>query len=218
MVLTDAVNEFWKDKMEDLLKNMNPEKRESLIASSLEEFAKSGYEKASTNNIVKEAGISKGLLFHYFGNKKKLYDYLEEYVVSLIISELKGKIDWEETDFFNRLKQVAWIKGTLSYRYPYLFEFFTVVLAQKTPEQIYAYQDKYAPGLLQKIYTRNIDYSKFKDDLDMEKTVNIINWVFEKYSTELLAKMSNQGIKFDYKAVEKDFNDYVEILKTAFYK
>jgi AcrR family transcriptional regulator len=204
--------------MEDLLKNMNPGKRGNLIASSLEEFAKRGYQKASTNNIVKRAGVSKGLLFHYFGSKKALYDYLEEYVVALIISELEDKIDWEETDFFNRVKQVVWIKGTLSYRYTYLFEFFTVVLAQKSTEQIYAYQDKYAPGLMQKIYTHNIDYSKFKDDLDMGKAVNIINWVFEKYSTELLAKMSNQGIKFNYEAVEKDFNDYVEILKTAFYK
>jgi AcrR family transcriptional regulator len=204
--------------MEDLLKNMNPGKRGNLIASSREEFAKRGYQKASTNNIVKRAGVSKGLLFHYFGSKKALYDYLEEYVVALIISELEDKIDWEETDFFNRVKQVVWIKGTLSYRYTYLFEFFTVVLAQKSTEQIYAYQDKYAPGLMQKIYTHNIDYSKFKDDLDMGKAVNIINWVFEKYSTELLAKMSNQGIKFNYEAVEKDFNDYVEILKTAFYK
>ncbi len=204
--------------MDDLLKNMDPGKRESLLASSLEEFAKRGYEKASTNNIVKKAGISKGLLFHYFGSKKNLYDYLEKFVVNMTISELQEKIDWDETDFFSRVKQIAWIKGGLLYRYPHMFDFFTVILSKKSIDEIYAYQDEYAPGLMEKIYVHNIDYSKFKDGLDMQKVIKIINWVFEKFSTELLANLFQKKDKFDYKAVEKDFNEYVEILKKAFYK
>jgi AcrR family transcriptional regulator len=31
------------------------------------------YARASTNTIVREAGISKGLLFRHFGSKKDLY-------------------------------------------------------------------------------------------------------------------------------------------------
>lgn len=56
--------------MDDLLLHVNPEKKERMINSALKEFSVNTFQKASTNTIVEEAGISKGLLFHYFGNKK----------------------------------------------------------------------------------------------------------------------------------------------------
>lgn len=46
-------------------------KKDQIAASALKEFAEKGFEQASTNTICKEAGVSKGLLFHYFGSKKK---------------------------------------------------------------------------------------------------------------------------------------------------
>ena len=45
-------------------------KRQRILDAAIREFAEHGYDKASTNSIVKEAGIAKGLLFHYFGSKK----------------------------------------------------------------------------------------------------------------------------------------------------
>ncbi|ANB57099.1 bacterial regulatory s, tetR family protein [Anoxybacillus sp. B7M1] len=42
------------------------EKRALIIKVAIEEFVKNGYEKASTDVITRRAGISKGLLFHYF--------------------------------------------------------------------------------------------------------------------------------------------------------
>ncbi len=51
------------------LKSLTLDKQERIINASLAEFARNGYERASTNEIVKEAGISKGSLFVYFNNK-----------------------------------------------------------------------------------------------------------------------------------------------------
>lgn len=48
------------------------EKRERIIVAAMQEFVK-GYRNASTDRIVQSADISKGLLFHYFGTKKKLF-------------------------------------------------------------------------------------------------------------------------------------------------
>ena len=45
---------------------MDEEKKQKIINASIEEFSK-GYSLASTNEIVRKAGVSKGLLFHYFG-------------------------------------------------------------------------------------------------------------------------------------------------------
>lgn len=51
---------------------MEAEKRERVINAALKEFSK-GYMAANTDVIVKEAGISKGMLFHYFGSKRGLF-------------------------------------------------------------------------------------------------------------------------------------------------
>ena len=64
--------------MDEILKNIDAEKRDRIINSAIDEFAMYPYEKASTNNIVKNAGISKGLLFHYFENKQELVQHLPE--------------------------------------------------------------------------------------------------------------------------------------------
>ncbi|HPJ20740.1 MAG TPA: TetR/AcrR family transcriptional regulator [Clostridia bacterium] len=203
--------------MEEILKNMDEAKRDRIINAALEEFADHGFKKASTNNIVKNAGISKGLLFHYFENKESLYEYLEKYVVNTVIETLENEIDWEETDFFNRLMQVAMIKGRLTYRFPKMFEFFTTILSDKSLDEIYAYREDFAPGLLEKVYVHNIDYSRFKPDIDMERTMKIINWVIEKYSMDLLDKLL-QKKTYDYDAITADFEEYMKILKKAFYK
>ena len=44
--------------------NLELEKQDRIINAAIKEFAQKGYDKASTNEIVKEAGISKGLLYN----------------------------------------------------------------------------------------------------------------------------------------------------------
>lgn len=77
------------------------EKRERIIKAGLEVFSQEGYLNASTNKIVKIAGISKGSLFHYFGSKKGFYYYLIEYVNDMLLSYMKGfslkSNEWRDT-------------------------------------------------------------------------------------------------------------------------
>ncbi|MGI6412409.1 MAG: FtsX-like permease family protein [Syntrophomonadaceae bacterium] len=49
--------------------SLEKDKQERIINAALKEFARSGYERASTNVIIKEAEISKGSLFNYFNSK-----------------------------------------------------------------------------------------------------------------------------------------------------
>ena len=47
--------------------------RRKIVDAALREFGQRGYEGASTNQICFTAGISKGLLYHYFKNKENLF-------------------------------------------------------------------------------------------------------------------------------------------------
>ena len=49
--------------------DLKQEKQDRMVNAALKVFALNGYQHASTDDIVKEAHISKGLLFHYFDSK-----------------------------------------------------------------------------------------------------------------------------------------------------
>ena len=59
--------------------DVKKDKQDEMINAALKTFAIKGYKDASTDVIVKEAGISKGLLFHYFTSKQGLYDFICDY-------------------------------------------------------------------------------------------------------------------------------------------
>jgi TetR/AcrR family transcriptional regulator len=56
--------------------NLPAEKQEDILRACLREFALNGYDGASTNRIVEDAGISKGVLFKYFEDKESLFLYV----------------------------------------------------------------------------------------------------------------------------------------------
>ncbi|NIP78742.1 MAG: TetR family transcriptional regulator, partial [Gemmatimonadetes bacterium] len=53
--------------------NLEPERREAILAAAGDEFAAHGYSRASLNRIIEAAGISKGSLYYYFDDKADLF-------------------------------------------------------------------------------------------------------------------------------------------------
>lgn len=53
--------------------NLKPERQERILAAAGEEFAERGYAGASVNRILESAGLSKGVLYYYFEDKRDLF-------------------------------------------------------------------------------------------------------------------------------------------------
>lgn len=204
--------------MEDLLINVDIEKRDRIINSAMKEFSKNTFQKASTNIIVEEAGISKGLLFHYFGSKDKLYKYLEYFSIKVITEKIIDELDWNQKDIFLRLKEISIIKFKVLQSYPYLTDFGLLVFKDKTAEEIMHINPEFPLELYSKIYSHNIDYSLFKENIDIEKAINIIKWTIEKCGDEFRRIIKEGMIDFDYKQIEKEIYMYIDMLKACFYK
>jgi AcrR family transcriptional regulator len=64
------------------------ERRTSVLAAAISEFARSGYAGTSTDAIAKRAGISQPYLFRLFGTKKDLFVATYDLVGDRIIREL----------------------------------------------------------------------------------------------------------------------------------
>ena len=62
---------------------LSEEKQSQILNAAYKVFATNQYKKATTSEIVAEAGISKSLLFHYFHNKRELYLFLWNYAADL---------------------------------------------------------------------------------------------------------------------------------------
>ena len=103
--------------------DLKKEKQDRIMSAAMEMFAQIGYTHASTDDMVKRAHISKGLLFHYFGSKLGLYAFLYDYCVRFMQLEFSRVIPEDENDFF-RLQDLmcaAWFDAVRQYPYIRLF-------------------------------------------------------------------------------------------------
>jgi AcrR family transcriptional regulator len=61
--------------------------RAAILGAAEQEFAEHGLEGARTEVIAERSGLTKGMIYHYFGSKEKLYEAaLEQVFAPLLIS------------------------------------------------------------------------------------------------------------------------------------
>jgi len=68
--LTDSIDVICEVIFLDKFFSLPNEKQKIIIDAALRTFGANGYKKASTNDIAFAAGVSKAMIFHYFGTKK----------------------------------------------------------------------------------------------------------------------------------------------------
>ena len=121
--------------------DLNREKQDRMINAALKVFAMQGYRHASTDEIVKEADISKGLLFHYFQSKLGLYTFIYDYSVRFVTLELRACVDPFTTDLFDLMKQMELGKMHAMKAYPYMQQFLNRSLTEDVSEALLAVEE-----------------------------------------------------------------------------
>ena len=200
---------------------LNREKQEKILGVAIREFADKGFSKASTNEIVKDAGISKGILFHYFQNKKNLFLFVYDYFMELCMGEFFKKVDMEERDIFIKLRQISSFKLELMHKYPMIFKFFEMTMVEEGSEVKSEIEER-NKKLLESNYSKvfnNIDASKFRQGVDVSRTISIILWTFEGLGASELQKAKQTVSKrVDYEKVFREMDIYIDLFKKSFYK
>ncbi|MCL6627892.1 MAG: TetR/AcrR family transcriptional regulator, partial [Alicyclobacillus shizuokensis] len=57
-------------RTEKVNQQIRDERKEQILAAAAEVFARNGYVGTRIDDIASAAGISKGLIYHYFGGKE----------------------------------------------------------------------------------------------------------------------------------------------------
>lgn len=189
------------------------DKKERITRAAMKNFAKNGYKKATMDEIVADAGISKGLIFHYFGSKKKLYLYLYEFAYGLVYERVTTEFDAGETDLFQRIRQTELVKLEIMRMYPYVMDFLTSTRRERDErlqEEIGRLKGEnfpdWAPAFLS-----GVDASKLREGVSLEKAVKVILWC----TNGLLAEHKDNFVLEDIFA---EMDTYLEMMRCAFYK
>lgn len=205
----------------ETFKNLEESKQQRILNAALKEFAENGYEQASTNQIVKNAGIGKGMLFYYFKNKKDLYQFLIEYSMNITMNKFLNLVDTTETDFINRMRQVSLLKMKLYAENPDIMNFMgTLILSNELElaEDLITRMNELKKLGNAKLYD-NIDTSLFRDEVDVNKVYKLIQWSLEGYQNELTSRLQGQKMSaIDMDLLWDEFYEYLDIMKVSFYK
>ncbi|MGL1893526.1 MAG: TetR/AcrR family transcriptional regulator [Spirochaetaceae bacterium] len=193
---------------------LNKEKQNLILNAALAEFVKAGYDKASMNNVVELAGISKGSLFYYFGNKKQLFFYLYEYCNSIIEEILISSSEINNPDVIKRLRcYFKTISSVLDIN-PLVYEFVKMFKKEQSKQiilEVKALIKSKSCNNLNKLL-KNIDITLFKDDIDVKKALNVMQITLEQIIHQhfIVAEKSTDNIL-------NKLNSYLDFFETTFY-
>ena len=194
--------------------DLKKEKQDRMINAALKAFAVNGYKRASTDEIVKDAGISKGLLFHYFDTKLGLYEFVYDYSVRYIVMEMSAAISQKETDFYALYEQKEMCKIQALKNYPYMQQMINRSMQEDDAEAItviWERRDSYNQKIAE--IMSQADMTKFSDNTDTGKLRKIMDFTIEGLMTERFREQA-----FDVEKLMDEVKDYLSMLKKLTYK
>lgn len=194
--------------------DLNREKQDRMINAALKLFAEHGYRYASTDDIVSEAGISKGLLFHYFESKLGVYVFVFDYSVRYMALELNTTMDSAETDMFELLKQRERARMHAMRGYPYMQHFLNRSRAENVSEALLA-TEKLRSLLTENeenLYAR-MDMTGLPDTVDGEKLCRMLEFTISGLLTEHF-----QNASFQPEMLYEEIVEYLDMMKKTVYR
>lgn len=195
--------------------NLPKEKQNVIIDAALKTFGTNGYKKTSISDIANGAGISKAMVFHYFGTKKALYLYLVNLCGSIMMNEVDEKFDNSITDFFERIKMSSSIEISVMKRHTAIPSFLASAYFENDEEVKDELQGIFNGGedFRNKIAFDGMNTSKFKEGIDLKLLMKMLVWMAEGYTKQ----MSNIPVnKID--TMLEEFNECLDMIKNNFYK
>lgn len=200
----------------DKFENLPEERREAIVSAAVETFGKNDYKSASTETIARRAGISKGLLFFYFKNKKELYLYLMEHLMDRVSQLVVDDAFYEVDDFFELMIYAAKSKRKVFERFPYLMEF-SVRAFYPEHKDVKDTMDGWTQRQIDLMFTtyfKNVRFDRFRDDVDPRYVLDLLIWMADGYMHQQRALHR----RIDMDALMSEMYRWCDVLRPYAYK
>lgn len=118
----------------ELFRRISADKRQRILDTAVEEFARNGFANANVNRIAKKAGISIGSLYKYFVTKDDLYMYVV-HEASLIIQEYVREILSSDTTVMEKIERLLRAAHDYSIEEPDIIKLYGVITSDNDEER-----------------------------------------------------------------------------------
>ena len=157
-------------------------RKNDLIVSALKMFCKKGYHSTTINDIVKKAKCSHGLFYHYFKNKKELFDAVCEtrgkhmmYFLDKVLEE-----DSNFVDKLVRLTEYTFNNMKNDQIFAYRYYFFVSRIFEKAENNIMPPKDRVPPHLrMSEFFEKGIESGDFHDKYSPKECAKIYNSIVQ---------------------------------------
>lgn len=181
--------------MDDKFFDLKKEKQDRILNGALKVFALNGYKNGSTDVIVKEAGISKGLLFHYFGTKQELYRFLLDYSIRFLQLEIRSNVSASETDYFTIWRQILASEESIMDQYPYMIAFLESAETETDPDTFEPEDEKKRSKDVYAKALQNADFVHINPEVDIKAVEQMLHFTRNSIQRKLMFKdMMDAGI------------------------
>ncbi len=199
-----------------LFYELSAAKQTRILEAAQAAFAANGYEAASTNQIIKAAGIAKGSLFKYFKNKEMLYLDVVFQAIERMTADLTAVFEATSDDVFERL--VAYSEAEFSWyvEHPEAYAVIQSAVGHRDGPFYEVIMGRYAAQstALFKALLDGVDTSVFRTD--PEVTLNTVQWFLKGFNEAFVATIEDvETAKTRYGTA---LRTHFELLKQGLYK
>lgn len=197
------------------------DQQDRILAAGLAEFAEHGYDLASTNRIVQQAGISKGVLFKYFTDKQALF---------LHVADVSGRTYFEglpggtaATDVFDWIREVTVYKLRFMQERPLTYRLW-IRIAREPRHAVYA----------RALETQAARASALRSDMGAwprphtlrpgvtwQHVLDLLGWIstgLQERFLGVIPEVADERLEGAYQSIVAEFDLYVDILRSGVYR
>src|SRR5579859_8141942 len=172
-------------------------KRTRIVEAATQHFAQHGYHAARVGDIAIELGIAKGSIFQHFGSKDGLFFEVYKRSVRSFAKYLDAPAEIRSAGFFEVLRY--WLVRTehlvhedwIPYRISLLGNYGTDLVLKREINRFLLTEDPY--GTVEFVRF-GLQRGELRDDLDIEMTVSILDWMVERFQDALLTAELDPGL------------------------
>lgn len=204
----------------------DPEKEQSILKSAIHIFGTVGYHNAKTDLIAQQAGVSKGLVFHYFGSKAQLYVEAVRQTIKTVMEIADYSVWTDAPNLEEMVRRALRYKIRLQVQYPDEFALSIAAYANnvKLPAKQQAQIAQLWGSELQDSVGMLTDPVLERMDLRDEVSHDTVREVFQMMSL-LITEKAKSWIKEHPKATIAEMEplvqqmmDYMDVLEHGFLK
>ena len=197
---------------------ISDEKKKQIITKGIEIFSKFSFVEARTDLIALEAGISKGLLFCYFGSKKNFYLYLFDYTIDLLTQDSEYKEIHD--NFYEIIFDMMDMKYNFITKYPDEIRFLNMVSKEthrevsKEVRDIFSVYHKKSKEKSSKIILNAVEKLRLRQDIDTQKIIESLSLYIDAIVMKYLRLYHDKPMElFDnFDEFKEDVKEYLDLM------